>query len=361
MRIRAETKAPPLRGRELRTIHQGTILGMQSVDQQVLGQARDWLRAGQTCWLATVVATYGSSPRPVGSLLACNPAGHIEGSLSGGCVEDDLLEKLTAGLLAQDRPQFFRYGETEEEAEQLGLPCGGHLDIVVEPHTPRPATLAHFDHLVERLASRACVERTVQLRSGTFDYRDVPIHADLRYDHDNGVLVQTYGPQDRLFVIGTNMVSSYVAEIAIALGYDVVVCDPRPDRLAEFGVAGVRKVGDMPDDAVRRYASDSHSAIVALTHDPRIDDMGLMEALRTDAFYIGAMGSERTSAKRRERLKLLDLTDAEIRRLHAPIGLPIGSKTPPEIAVAVLAEITAVRKQCAADTRAAVERIAAGG
>ena len=334
---------------------------MQSVDQQVLGQARNWLRDGQPCWLATVVATYGSSPRPVGSLLTCNRAGQIEGSLSGGCVEDDLLEKLTAGQLAQDRPQFFRYGETEEEAEQLGLPCGGHLDIVVEPHSPTPPTQAHFDHLVDRLARRECVERTVRLRSGSCDCRDVPDHADLRYDHDEGVLVQTYGPQDRLFVIGTNMVSAYVAEIAIALGYDVVVCDPRPERLAEFSVAGVRKAGDMPDDAVRRYASDSHSAVVALTHDPRIDDMGLMEALKTDAFYVGAMGSDRTSANRLERLKQLDLSDMEIRRLHAPIGLPIGSKTPPEIAVAVLAEITAVRKQRAAEARAAIESIAAGG
>ena len=334
---------------------------MQSVDQQVLGQARDWLRGGQPCWLATVVATYGSSPRPVGSLLTCNRAGHIEGSLSGGCVEDDLLEKLTGGQLAQDRPQFFRYGETEEEAEQLGLPCGGHLDIVVEPHSPTPATQAHFDHLLDRLAKRECVERTVRLRSGSCDFRDVPEHADLRYDHADGVLVQTYGPQDRLFVIGTNMVSAYVAEIAIALGYDVVVCDPRPERLAEFSVAGVRKVSDMPDDAVRRYASDSHSAVVALTHDPRIDDMGLMEALKTDAFYVGAMGSDRTSANRLERLKQLDLSDTEIRRLHAPIGLPIGSKTPPEIAIAVLAEVTAVRKQSVAEARAAIESIAAGG
>ncbi len=333
---------------------------MQSVDQQVLGQAREWLRAGKSCWLATVVATYGSSPRPVGSLLACNRDGRLEGSLSGGCVEDDLLLKLTAGRLARNRPQFFRYGETEQEAEQLGLPCGGHLDIVVEPHRPNPSSRAHFDHLVDRLAGRGCVERTVLLKSGAFDYRDVDDHAELRYDHEGGVLVQTYGPQDRLFVIGTNMVSAYVVEIAIALGYDVVVCDPRPDRLADFDVAGVKKVREMPDDAVRRYASDSHSAVVALTHDPRIDDMGLMEALKTDAFYVGAMGSDRTSAKRRERLGQLDLSDREIRRLHAPIGLPIGSKTPPEIAVAVLAEITAVRKQRAVDTRAAIESIAAG-
>ena len=334
---------------------------MQSVDQRVLGQARDWLRAGQPCWLATVVATYGSSPRPVGSLLTCNRDGQIEGSLSGGCVEDDLLDKLRAGRLARRRPQFLRYGETAEEAERLGLPCGGHLDVVVEPHSPTAATRHHFDHLAERLASRGCVERTVLLTSGTFECRDVANHAELRYDHADGVLVQTYGPQDRLFVIGTNMVSAYVAEMAIALGYDVVVCDPRPDRLLEFDVAGVRKVGDMPDDAVRRYAGDSHAAIVALTHDPRIDDMGLMEALKTEAFYVGAMGSDRTSANRRERLKHLDLSDSEIRRLHAPIGLPIGSKTPPEIAVAVLAEITAVRKRCTAAARAAIDGIAAGG
>ena len=333
---------------------------MQSVDQQVLGRVRDWLVGGEPCWLATVVATYGSSPRPVGSLLTCNQDGVLEGSLSGGCVEDDLLEKLTSGKLAQDRAQFFRYGESAEEAEQLGLPCGGHLDIVVEPHLPTPASQAHFDRLVQRLSARGCVERTVLLNTGTFECRDVPAHGELRYDHDSGVLVQTYGPQDRLFVIGTNMVSAYVAEIAIALGYDVVVCDPRPDRLETFNVAGVHKIGDMPDDGVLRYASDSHSAVVALTHDPRIDDMGLMVALKTDAFYVGAMGSARTSAHRRERLKDLDLTTREIEGLHAPIGLPIGSKTPPEIAVAVLAEITAVRKQRIAEAHSAIESVAAG-
>ena len=183
-------------------------------------------------------------------------------------------------------------------------------------------------------------------------------HGPVRYDHGQGVLVQTYGPQYQLFVIGTNMVSAYVAEMALALGYDVVVCDPRADALADFNVAGVRKIRDMPDDAVRRHADDAYSAIVALTHDPRIDDMGLMEALKTDAFYVGAMGSARTSANRRTRLEALELTPAEIDRLHAPIGLPIGSKTPPEIAVAILAEITAVRQRRVAEARTAIANIA---
>ncbi len=331
---------------------------MQAVDQQVLGQVRDWLAADEPCWLATVVATYGSSPRPVGSLLTCNRAGQLKGSLSGGCVEDDLLDKLTSGALAGDAAQFFRYGETEEEAEQLGLPCGGHLDIVIEPLGPDSATNAHFDHLVQRVDGRACVERTLEVRSGAFSHRDVERHGEFHYSHEDGLLVHTYGPQYQLFVIGTNMVSAYVAEMAQALGYDVVVCDPRADQLADFVVPGVRKVRDMPDDAVRRMANDPYSAIVALTHDPRIDDMGLMEALKTDAFYIGAMGSSRTSAKRRERLAALDLSAAEIGRLRAPIGLPIGSKTPPEIAVAVVAEITAVRQRKDAEARAALAELA---
>jgi len=327
---------------------------MQAVDQQVIGQIRDWLANDVPCWLATVVATYGSSPRPVGSLLTCNGDGSLKGSLSGGCVEDDLLDKLTRGELAQDHAQFFRYGETAEEAEKLGLPCGGHLDIVIEPVGPEPDRYRHFEHLVARLDARACVERILDLRSGAYAARDVERHQPLHYDHDAGRLVQTYGPQYQLFIIGTNMVASYVAEIALALDYDVVVCDPRADELARFDVAGVRKVRDMPDDAVRRYADDPYSAIVALTHDPRIDDMGLMEALKTDAFYVGAMGSVRTSANRRIRLEALELKRSEIEALHAPIGLPIGSKTPPEIAVAVLAEITAVRQRRRDDAYAAL-------
>ena len=336
-----------------------TAAHMQAVDQQVLGQAAEWLRQGEPCWLATVVATYGSSPRPVGSLFTCNKQGQHVGSLSGGCVEDDLLAKLTRGELARQAPQFFRYGETAEEAERLGLPCGGHLDIVVEPLTNRAA--APLAHITERLAGRACVERTVRLPSGKFASRDVERHAPLRYDHERGVLVQTYGPQYQLFVIGTNMVAAYVAEMALALGYNVTVCDPRADRLADFAVAGVRKIRDMPDDAVRAHAADAYSAVVALNHDPRIDDMGLMEALATDAFYIGAMGSERTSAKRRERLMELDLRAEQIARLRAPIGLPIGSKTPPEIAVAIVAELTAVRHRQDAEARAALaaDRLAA--
>lgn len=333
---------------------------MQAADKEVLGQILEWLNQGQSCWLATVVQTWGSSPRPEGSLLACNRQGQIVGSLSGGCVEDDLLEKLTQGELAAERAQFFQYGITAEETEKLGLPCGGHLYIVVEPLKPDSATLSHFQQLNAALDERRCIQRVVDLRQNRTTITDVERHAPLSWDDDHQALTHTYGPRYQLFIIGSGMVSRYLANMADMLDYEVTVCDPREDLLNDFDVPGVRKIADMPDDAVRKHAKDPATAIVALTHDPRIDDMGLMEALTTDAFYIGAMGSSRTSASRRERLMALDLTPSQLDKLHAPIGLSIGSKTPPEIAIAILAEITAVRKQVAPVVATELAALSAG-
>ena len=320
-------------------------MAMQAVDNEVLGQVLTWLESGKPCWLATVVGTWGSSPRPVGSLLACDRNGSVTGSLSGGCVEDDLLEKLARGELAAERAQFFRYGVTAEETERLGLPCGGHLDITVEPLAPTPERIQQFNRIVTRLSRRRCVERTVDLRTSNVRVRDVEIFDDLAYDANHERLRHTYGPRLQLFIIGAGMISRYLADMAQSLDYAVTLCDPRQHLLDEFAVPGVSKICEMPDDAIRARANDPSTAIVALTHDPRIDDMGLMEALKTEAFYVGAMGSRKTSDGRRRRLEALDLTSEELARLHAPIGLPIGSKTPPEIAIAILAEITAVRKQ----------------
>ncbi len=333
---------------------------MQAVDKEVLKQVLDWLQAGEPCWLATVVQTWGSSPRPVGSLLACNRKGQIVGSLSGGCVEDDLLEKLTQGELAAEHAQFFQYGITAEETEKLGLPCGGHLYIVVEPQAPEETTLEHFSLLNEALDTRRCAKRTVNLKTHETRIESVDHHEPLAWDEDNEVLTHTYGPRYQLFVIGAGMVSQYLAEMALMLDYEVTVCDPREDLLSNFPLSGVTRVNDMPDDAVRDRASDPSTAIVALTHDPRIDDMGLMEALTTDAFYIGAMGSTRTSASRRERLLALDVSEDDLAKLHAPIGLPIGSKTPPEIAIAILAEVTACRNKKVQESREELAAVSAG-
>ena len=317
---------------------------MQAVDKEVINQVLSWLRNGDHCWLATVVETWGSSPRPIGSLLACNSDGVMVGSLSGGCVEDDLKDKLLAGELAAEHPQFFRYGVTAEDTEKFGLPCGGHLNIVIEPQQPDAQTIEQFDQLYQALNERCWVLRSIDVAKNTVQLAPATEPAPLSWSGEHQVLQHTYGPSYQLFIIGAGMVSQYLADMAKMLDYQVTVCDPREDLLEQFPVDGVMKVCDMPDDAVRTHADDHATAIVAMTHDPRIDDMGLMEALNTQAFYVGAMGSSRTSASRRERLLALDVSEHALSRLHAPIGLPIGSKTPPEIAIAVLAEITAERK-----------------
>ena len=333
---------------------------MHAVDEEVISKVQTWLAEGRNCWLATVIGTWGSSPRPVGSLLACDPDGHIVGSLSGGCVEDDLLEKLTRGELARDEAQFFTYGVSDEESEKFGLPCGGSLRIVIEPLRPDADTRAHIDSLTAALTERRHVQRTVDLNNQVKLTVDADGYSPLEWDEDSQRLNHTYGPQQQLFIIGAGMVSQYLASMALNLDYAITVCDPRQQMLDDFPIEGVNRVCDMPDDAIRAMASDSSSAIVALTHDPRIDDMGLMEALQTDAFYVGALGSTRTSANRRERLKALDLSDEELDRLHAPVGLPIGSKTPPEIAVAILAEITAVKAGARSQASARLDALSVG-
>ncbi len=343
---------------------------MENADREVLSQLTEWMQAGERCWLCTVVKTWGSSPRPVGSLLCCNSRGQIAGSLSGGCIEDDLLEKLQAGELAIDKPRLHIYGASAEDADRFNLPCGGQLHIVIEPFIDK-TYLGSFQHIVERLTSRQCVERRVDISTGEMTvedrdrYQNLVFHGDFVNDgttSENGErrLVQTYGPRFQLFLIGASQVSMYLAELAQKLDYHVVVCDPRENMIDDWKVEGVQLVNDMPDDAVRRMA-DNFTAVIALTHDPRIDDMGLMEALTTDAWFIGAMGSTRTSAKRRERLLLLDLTEAQIARLHAPVGLPIGSKTPAEIAVSILAQLIALRSESNPEKMAADYRTMAVG
>ncbi len=340
---------------------------MQNADHQVLSHLQDWVRAGQMAWLCTVVKTWGSSPRPVGSLLACNEAGHVVGSLSGGCIEEDLLEKLHKGELAAKTPEVLIYGVTAEETERLGLPCGGQLHVVIEP-MPDQRSLPVIEHIVARLDARECTERSVDIATGDMTAVDKDRFAHLKFTGPfentdkpgHKYLVTTYGPRFQLFLIGAGQVSVYLAEFAQGLDYQVVVCDPREHLIEQWPVEGVQLVNDMPDDAVKKHANDGFSAIIALTHDPRIDDMGLMEALKTDAFFIGAMGSTRTSAKRRERLLMLDLTEAEIARLHAPVGLPLGSKTPAEIAIAILAQLTALRAEAKSDIQADFRAIAAG-
>lgn len=315
---------------------------MHRLDQEVISQLSDWLQAGKQCWLCTITQTFGSSPRPVGSLLACNEDGLHCGSLSGGCVEDDLRDSIFQGRLAKDRPERIRYGVAVEDVIRLGLPCGGTLEVVIEPIGPDSAPL--YRELAERIAGRRLVRRVVDLASGVTRLEDAEAFEPLRCDEQT--LRHTYGPRFRLLLVGAVQVAYYLAEMALPLDYQVEVCDPRAELLENSPLKRLPEVtlhAGMPDDWLRGRAVDRRSVVIALCHDPRIDDMALMEVLERDAFYIGAMGSERTSAKRRERLRELDIDPAHIERLHAPVGLALGSKTPPEIAIAILAELIQLR------------------
>jgi xanthine dehydrogenase accessory factor len=312
---------------------------MYSLDQQVLAQLAAWLETGRNCWLCTITETFGSSPRPAGSLLVCNEDGLYCGSLSGGCVEDNLRESILNGELARELPERIRYGVAVEDILRLGLPCGGSLEVIIEPITP--ASAHFYRQLADKVQQRILVKRSVDLRTGTASMQDVSSFTPLASTISG--LDQVYGPSFQLLLIGAVQVAWYLADMALALDYQVEICDPRAELVAHAPPTRAQLVTAMPDDWLRAKVIDQSTAVIALCHDPRIDDMALMEVLPRDAFYVGAMGSERTSAKRRVRLLELDLSKADLDKLHAPVGLPLGSKTPPEIAIAIMAELTRLR------------------
>lgn len=287
--------------------------------------------------MATIVQTWGSSPRPVGAMLAIRDDGLVAGSVSGGCVEDDLIDKIRDQSLLVERPRIVTYGVTKEEAERYGLPCGGTLQLVLEQVTDD----ALQKDLLERVERHELVTRTLDMKTGSV--RLEPATSSDVLSFDEKTLKGVYGPRWRLLIVGAGQLSVYLAQMAQALDYHVTVCDPREEYAETWSVDGTVLSREMPDDLVASMNLDSRSAVVAVTHDPKIDDLALMEALKSPAFYVGALGSRVNSERRRERLKLFELSQSEIDRLHGPVGLRIGSKTPPEIAVSVLAEITAVR------------------
>ncbi len=319
---------------------------MQSSQQHIITHISQWLDQGKPAWLCTILKTWGSSPRPIGSMMACTLDGELVGSISGGCIEEDFLQQLRDGSLkaqfdAKGRPFMVKYGITAEEAARLRLPCGGQLHVLLEYIEPLEASRRIFAELRQALEDHQRISRVVELGSGQISVRRSS--ADQAVSLDDDVLVHSLSPRYKLLLLGAGDVAKYVAEMALALEYEVTLCDPRPAYLENWHVEGVRTTPELPDDIVRDSFSNPFSGIIALAHDPRVDDMALMEALKTDAFYIGAMGSDRTSANRRLRLPELGLSQQEIDRLHAPIGFQIGSKTPAEIAISIMAEVTAVR------------------
>jgi xanthine dehydrogenase accessory factor len=310
---------------------------MDSVDLQVLKSVREWVADGRRAVLATVVKTWGSAPRPIGAIAAFRDDGTVVGSVSGGCVEDDMILRMRAGELAKERPATTVYGVSAEEAQRFGLPCGGTLEIVLEPLGPA----SRIGELLARIERHELVMRRLDMNTGEVTIGPANWSDQLAFA--GTTFVSVFGPRWRLLLIGAGQLSQYLAQMAQALDYQVTVCDPREEYADTWTLPGVEVKRGMPDDFVNKMNLDAHSAVVTLTHDPKLDDLALLEALKSPAFYVGAIGSHKNNEARRRRLADFDLSQEEIARLHGPVGLKLGAKTPPEIAIAILAEMTAIR------------------
>jgi len=324
---------------------------MENLDLYVLRTLRDWRLGGQRAMLVTVVRTWGSSPRPVGSIMALSEQGAVVGSVSGGCIEDDLIHRYTRAYQSEaaardaephaipsGAPQQVKYGISADEAHRFGLPCGGTLELLLE-FDPDGAVL---QDMVARLEAGEMLRRAVRLADGHCTLQTAQAGEGLLLDVHQ--LTNTFGPEFRMLLIGAGQLTEYLATMALFSGFSVTVCDPREEYRGAWSVPRATVLSDMPDDVVKAFRPDRRSCVVALTHDPKLDDLALLEALETDAFYIGAIGSRRNNEARHARMKEhFDRSDETLARLRGPIGIYIGSKTPPEIAVSVMAEILAVK------------------
>ncbi|MFK7858431.1 MAG: XdhC family protein [Granulosicoccus sp.] len=307
---------------------------MKSSQQDVLEAARDWLSQGHIVELVTVVRTWGSSPRPPGSIAAIREDGVLAGSVSGGCIET----QLSAQFRSREMPAVHTHRIDDEHARRFGLACGGELELLFETLT----NVVVVNQLLLHLSRRERVVRRVRT-----DTQRVSI--ELAGDQDVFTwkapqLTQLFGPDWQLLLIGAGELSRYTARFAKALDFDVLVVDPRDKFRENWDIDGVPVLDMSPDDAVLQYASDDRSAVLALSHDPNIDDLALMEALPSQAFHVGALGSIRNYEKRCKRLIGLDVPLSSVERLKGPVGLSIGARGSAEIAVSIVAELIQVRQ-----------------
>ncbi len=311
--------------------------------------ALSWHRAGTGAALATVVETWGSAPRQAGSQLAISGAGDMVGSVSGGCVEGAVVTEALEAMLDR-QPRLLTFGVSDETAFAVGLACGGTIRILLEPvgdgdHAlPEPILAQLAAARATPLAMALTIDLATWSRALVPQGQDPAIDARLKSDRsgmeEDGRFIAVHNPPLRLIVVGAVHIAQPLLTMARECGYACTLIDPR----AAFGSAarfpGQTILEDWPDEALATLAPDARTAIVTLTHDPKLDDPALRFALRAPVFYIGALGSRKTHARRLERLTADGFTMDEIQRIHAPVGLDIGARTPAEIAVSILAQIT---------------------
>jgi len=307
---------------------------MHRAEVDILEQGQRWRAAGERVVLATVARTWGSSPRQPGALMVMSERGRFAGSVSGGCIEEELLARVQSAF-----PPQLETLEYDSDTTRT-LPCGGRLLLVLEPL----AGIAGLDELIAALRAGGRVLRRIDLAAGSVSW--APAGTDGATRHVGEVLEVVYEPAWRLLVVGAGELASWVCRFAELLGYAIEVCEPRPEYRAGWSLDDIVVAAGYPDDFLAGRTVDGHTAIVALTHDPKVDDLAMLEALRTPAFYVGALGSSRTTRRRAERLaEHFGVAAAELARIRGPIGVDLNTRKPQEIALAVLAEITAVRNR----------------
>lgn len=319
-----------------------------NTDTEVLRTAVEWLDQGDAVALVTVADTWGSAPRRPGALMAVHAEGRFVGSVSGGCVEDDLVQGMLRGEFEHQSPRLITYGIDAAAARKVGLPCGGRLQLVVEYlDSAQP-----LREVLNQLEAHRRIARRVCLNTG-----EASLHAVQPADHfafSNNTLVKVFGPCWRMLIIGAGDLTRRVARLALSLDYAVTICDSRPEYATDWSVEGAIFTTMQPVAAIDQFAPDRHSVVLSLAHAPALEDDALAAALAGDAFYVGALGSRKNHQARIARLRDKGLDDQQIQRLHGPVGLAIGSHTPAEIAIAIAAELVQLRNRHS-QTRAPVE------
>lgn len=317
--------------------------------QDIPARALDWHRAGRAVALATVVETWGSAPRPVGSQLVVAGDGAMEGSVSGGCVEGAVVGEAQEAM-ADGRARLLEYGVSDGDAFAAGLACGGRIRVLVDP-VGGSLDAGLLADLVRARATRQPVALVSDLEGPGRRLEPASAHAERFRTDSAGVepdgrhFVAVHNPPLRLMIVGAVHIAQALVPMARLCGLDPILIDPRPAFAAPARFPGERLLDDWPDEALASLGLDARVAVVTLTHDPKIDDPAIHAALRSDIFYLGCLGSTRTHAKRVERLAAAGFSADDIARIHGPIGLRIGARTPGEIALSILAEITATLRR----------------
>ncbi|MBX8782427.1 XdhC family protein [Ochrobactrum sp. GRS2] len=308
---------------------------MENHTTNPLQLAQNWFEQGRKLALVTVLSVWGSAPRPAGSHLICDDQGNFEGSVSGGCIEVEVIAQ-AAEVLATGQARDLSFGISDETAWSAGLSCGGTIRLLISPYD----SVIHevVKQIVQAQHDRRCITSRTDLTSGQITILPAPDNAKITQLDDTG-FVQTYRPQPHIVVIGAVHIAQALAQMAHISGYDLSIIDPRSGFATAERFPSVNLYETWPEEFFKTNKPDSFTALVALSHIPHLDDPALSAALNSDCFYIGALGSRKTHAKRLERLTAAGFEATNLERIHAPIGLAISAQEPAEIATAILAEI----------------------